>query len=260
MTRTKEASAESPAAAASTGQTHNVHLVMSGKGGVGKSSVAAILAQRKRATCIDTDPVNASFAAYKTLNVNRVEIMTADDTIDPRRFDDVIELIMAEPSDVVIDNGASSFVALAHYLLSNHIPALLAELGRVLVLHVVVVGGPAQRDTLVGMKDLLRQFPAPCRFVVWLNPFFGPIRSEDREFEDMKVYTEHRDRISALIRLPTLQPDTFGADLRALLTARRTFSEALGDTSELIMVRQRLKIIQRKVFAQLDAAAEAGVL
>jgi hypothetical protein len=263
---TRAASAESKSAAIPAARVHNVHLVLQGKGGVGKSSTAAFLAQflatdpQRRATCIDTDPVNGSFTAYKTLDVKRVEIMTADDAIDPRRFDDVIELIVSQPRDVVIDNGASSFVALAHYLLSSHIPSLLDEHGRLLVLHVVVVGGPAMRDTLAGLRDLLQHFPAPCRFVVWLNPFFGPVRSEDREFEELKVYTEHRDRISALIKLPTLQTDTFGADLRALLTARRTFSEALDDRSLGIVTKQRLKLIQKKVFAQLEAASAAGLL
>src|SRR4051794_1715904 len=96
-----------------------VHLVMQGKGGVGKSTAATFLAQwltgddPQRATCIDTDPVNATFTAYKTLDVRRVEIMQ-DNNINPRRFDEVVELVMARPQDAVIDNGASSFVALAH--------------------------------------------------------------------------------------------------------------------------------------------------
>jgi hypothetical protein len=96
--------------------------------------------------------------------------------------------------------------------------------------------------------------------VVWLNPFFGPVRLNDKDFEELKVYVENRDRVSALIKLPTLQPDTFGADLRALLTARRTFDEAIADTGTGIVTRQRLRLIRQKIFAQLDAAATEGVL
>jgi hypothetical protein len=238
---------------------------MQGKGGVGKSAVAAFLAQwltggdSQRTTCIDTDPVNATFAGYQTLDVHRVDILQ-DDAINPRCFDEVIELIMAEQRDAVIDNGASSFVPLAHYLLTNQIPALLDELGRSLVLHVLITGGPAILDTLHGLHALVRQFPEPCRFVVWLNPYFGPVRYQDKEFEELKVFTEHRARISALIKLPTLQPDTFGADLRAMLMARRTFSEAVADITTGLVTRQRLKLIQQKVFSQLDAAASAGIL
>ena len=45
----------------------NVHMILQGKGGVGKSFIASLLAQHKIADhksilCIDTDPVNATFA------------------------------------------------------------------------------------------------------------------------------------------------------------------------------------------------------
>jgi CO dehydrogenase nickel-insertion accessory protein CooC1 len=57
-----------------------VHLVLQGKGGVGKSFVSAILAQylrSKSATlhCLDTDPVNATFAQYAQLKAEHVNIL-----------------------------------------------------------------------------------------------------------------------------------------------------------------------------------------
>jgi hypothetical protein len=253
---------------------HKVHLVIQGKGGVGKTTAATFLAQRltrddpTRVTCIDTDAFNATFTAYKWFGVHRVDIMAptegedpdAPARIDPRRFDEVIELIMAGERDVVIDNGASSFVALAHYMLTTQIPELLQENGRELVLHVSVVGGPSARDTLHGLKALVGQFPDPCKFVVWLNPFYGPVTYQGKSFEDLKVYQDHRARISALIRLPTLQPDTFGADLSVMLAARRTFNEAIADMTTGIVTRQRLKLVRQRIFDQLDAAADAGIL
>ena len=44
----------------------NIHMVLQGKGGVGKSFIAAVLAQFKaskgqKPLCIDTDPINATF-------------------------------------------------------------------------------------------------------------------------------------------------------------------------------------------------------
>lgn len=245
----------------------NVHLVLQGKGGVGKSAIAALLAQwladpnggDASVTCIDTDPVNATFAGYTTLQVHRIDILENEE-INPRRFDEMMELVMSQSQDAVIDNGASSFVPLAHYLLSNETPALLQELGRTLVLHVVITGGPATLDTLHGFSELVRQFPEPSRFVVWLNPFFGPVVYKNKPFEELKVFTENRGRISALVQLPMLRPDTFGIDLRDMLTARRTFAEMLADTSVNLMQRQRLKLIRQQVYEQLAAAANGGVL
>jgi len=98
------------------------------KGGVGKSFIAATLAQYKQSKghaplCIDTDPVNATFHAYTALDVQRLQIME-DDEINPKSFDDLIELVAGSVTDVIIDNGASAFVPLSHYPISNQVPAL----------------------------------------------------------------------------------------------------------------------------------------
>jgi hypothetical protein len=74
----------------------NIHMVLQGKGGVGKSFIAAVLAQYmnamgKKPLCIDTDPVNAIFHGYKALNVQRLEIMEGDE-INPRHFDALVEM------------------------------------------------------------------------------------------------------------------------------------------------------------------------
>ena len=76
----------------------NVHMVLQGKGGVGKSFVASLLAQYFRSRdlnplCIDTDPVNATFASYKAFDVQRLEIMK-DNDVDQRAFDGLVEKIM----------------------------------------------------------------------------------------------------------------------------------------------------------------------
>ena len=124
-----------------------IHMVLQGKGGVGKSLIAAILAQYnvskgKQPLCIDTDPVNATFHGFKALNVKRLQIMDGDE-INPRHFDSLVELIAPSTVDVIIDNGASSFVPLSHYLISNQVPALLQEMGHELVVHTVITGSQA---------------------------------------------------------------------------------------------------------------------
>jgi cellulose biosynthesis protein BcsQ len=100
-----------------------IHIILQGKGGVGKSLIAAVFAQYKASRgqnplCIDTDPVNATFNGFKALNVQRLQIMEGDE-INSRKFDALVELIAPPIGDVIIDNGASSFVPLSHYLLSK---------------------------------------------------------------------------------------------------------------------------------------------
>ncbi len=234
-----------------------IHLIVQGKGGVGKSMIAAFIAQYKLGKgklplCIDTDPVNASFEAYKSLKVSRLSILQHEE-IDPRRFDQLIEQIAKAKTDVIIDNGASSFVPLSAYVLSNRVPTLLRDMGHQLIVHTVVTGGQALLDTLTGMTQLIRQFPADVPFVVWLNPYWGPIELEGKSFEQMKAYREHKDRISAIIQLPDLKKETFGRDLSDMLQAHLTFDEAIALPSLTIMARQRLSIIKKQLFEQFSA-------
>ena len=98
------------------------HFILQGKGGVGKSMIAGLLYQAllkagKDVCAFDTDPVNATLSGYAEFNVARIEIMRNGD-IDPRQFDQLFEGLMSAPasSHVLVDNGASSFVALGAYL------------------------------------------------------------------------------------------------------------------------------------------------
>ncbi|MBK8359473.1 MULTISPECIES: ArsA-related P-loop ATPase [Pseudomonadota] len=236
-----------------------IHMVLQGKGGVGKSMIAAAIAQYKASKgqtplCIDTDPVNSTFEGYRALNVQRLNIMDGDE-INTRNFDALVEQIASTKSDVIIDNGASSFVPLSSYLIGNQVPALLQDMGHELVVHTVVTGGQAFLDTLNGFSTLARQFPAECVFVVWLNPYWGPIEHEGKGFEKMKAYTDNKARVSAIIQIPALKEETYGRDFSEMLQERRTFDEALADSALTIMTRQRLKIVKSQLFQQLENAA-----
>ena len=239
-----------------------IHMVLQGKGGVGKSFIAALMAQflqdrGRRPVCIDTDPVNATFAGYSAFGVHSIELMDGRD-INPRRFDLLVERIASAGSEsdhVIVDNGASSFLPLADYMLSYDVPGLLAEMGHELWLHSVITGGQGQDDTLGGLLALLENFAAPV--VVWLNPFCGRIERDGKRFADMKVYQDHKQRMAAIVEIPEFNTKTTGHDLSELLKTKRPFREAVADPSVLLMTRQRLKMAQRDLYERLQVA---GVL
>lgn len=235
-----------------------VHVILQGKGGVGKSVIAALLAQYRKSKgheplCIDTDPVNSTFAGYKSLNVRRLQILVGDE-INTRNFDSLIETIATTEQDVIIDNGASSFVPLSHYIISNQIPTLLLDMGHELIIHTVITGGQALLDTVSGFAQLTGQFPSEASFVVWLNPYWGPIEHEGKSFEQLKAYQSNKGRIAAIIKIPELKEETYGRDLSDMLQERLTFDEALTMSSLTIMTRQRLKIVKEQIWLQLDNA------
>ena len=236
-----------------------IHMILQGKGGVGKSFVAAVLAQYqlsqgRNPLCIDTDPVNSTFFGFKGLNVRRLHILDGDE-INSRNFDALVELMAPSEDDVIIDNGASSFVPLSHYLISNQVPALLHELGHELIVHTVITGSQALLDTVSGFAQLASQFPREAWFVHWLNPYWGPIEHEGKGFEQMKAYKDNKDRVSAIVQIPALKEETYGRDLSNMLQQRLTFDEALASDALTIMTRQRLKIVRGQLYDQIDKAA-----
>ena len=237
-----------------------VHMTLQGKGGVSKSMITAVLGQYKEEKgslefCADTDPVNATLAAYEGLNVRRLEIMEGDE-VNARNFDQLIEWIAVAKLDVVVDNGASSFIPLCSYLIDNQIPSLLNEMGHELIVHVVITGGQAYDDTVNGFVALVTQMPAQTKFVVWLNPFWGPVAGTDGvKFEDSEEYRAHKKRISAIVQVPNLKADTYGRDFSDMLQEHMTFNEAIANGNLSIMTRQRLKIVKEQFYTQLDNLA-----
>ena len=55
------------------------------------------------------------------------------------------------------------------------------------MVHTIVTDGQALVDTLHGAAQLVKQLE-DARFVVWLNPFWGPVADNGRTFEQMNLY------------------------------------------------------------------------
>lgn len=233
----------------------NVHIILQGKGGVGKSYISALIAQYHQANdlpvvCMDTDPVNATLTGYKALNARRLDLMDGS-TLVERRFDEMMESIVAEDANFVIDNGASSFIPLSNYLVENRAIEVMSEQGKQVVVHTVIAGSQQLLDTLQGFDSLANQLPAGADLVVWLNEFFGDIELDGKSFEDMKVYQRHRERVRALVRIPRQSSSTFGEDVKLMLGLRLTFDEVAKSPEFGLMAKQRLATVKGAIFEQL---------
>ena len=122
-----------------------VHLSLQGKGGVGKSLIASFIAQfykpqGGRAICVDTDSVNQTFSRYAALGAQHLQLMDGNQ-IDRRRFDALVEDILANDESFIVDNGASTFIPHWHYMVENAVASVLREANRRLVIHTVITGG-----------------------------------------------------------------------------------------------------------------------
>ena len=261
-TRSKDrATANDSSARIGSGEaSRKAHFVLQGKGGVGKTFVASLLGQyyQERGlpfACLDADPVNASLSELKALNARHVPLLNGD-KLDVDQLDALIEQVLTEDRNFIIDAGAASFVPLSRYLLENSIANLIVENGKTMTVHTIVTGGPALIDTLKAVAAVIEQFPPSVELVTWLNEYFGRIADRTgKSFEDTPLYQQHRSRLTSLVRLPPLNPDTFGADLSRMLSKQMTFAEADASSEFRIVAKQRLRQIKRPIFEQLALLA-----
>ncbi len=235
-----------------------VHLVLQGKGGVGKSFVSAILAQYLGSTagavhCFDTDPVNATFAQYRQLNAEHLNVLKRG-AINEKEFDSLVEKICRGTGVFVVDTGATTFVPLWNYILENEILEFLRSRSRRIFIHSVIAGGQAMTDTLNGFERIA-QTTREKNVLVWLNEYFGEIVADDKPFEEFRVAQEHATKLLGTILIRERNPQTYGDDLRQVLANRLTFDEAIRSADFSLVSKQRLTIIRRELFEQLDRLA-----
>ena len=242
-----------------------INLTLQGKGGVGESFVASLLAQYYAGkdvalACYDTDPVNRTFAGYEAFNAETVLLGERPDELNPRYFDALVEKIMTAEEDavVVIDNGASTFLPLLGYMVESQALEMITGSGHEVRLHTVLTGGQALNDTLQGLSQVLTYVP-DVPVVVWLNEYFGRIerqndKGEVQGFEQSGLYKQNKARIHALVRLPEVRKETFGHDIEQMMRARLTFDEAVQHLDFPLMARQRLKMSWKAIHGAMDQA------
>src|SRR6202162_2183340 len=234
-------------------KSNQVHLVLQGKGGVGKSLVSAILGQyfqaRKSALhCFDTDPVNATFAQYEALAAEHINVLRRG-AIHDKRFDDLVEKICDFDGICIVDTGATTFVPLWNYILENEILTFLAERSRRVFVHSVVAGGQAMSDTLNGLERLA-ETTTQKNVVVWLNEYFGEVSKDGKPFEEFRVAEEQAHKLLGTVVIRERNPNTYGDDVRQMLIRRLTFEEAIQSADFSLVSKQRLEIIRRELFEQ----------
>ena len=239
-----------------TNEGRALHIIMQGKGGVGKSTVARFLAEfllnrGKTPVCFDLDAVNPSFSAVKALNATASDIMDGD-LIDPRKFDAVVETVLETAEDVVIDCGASTFNPMLAYIDEIDLFAVLGDAGFDVHLHTVIAGGADLQDTAQGFATLAWRFGGAAQIVVWLNPKNGSVEMAGKPFETWPVTRDNHEHLKGFVSLPILGPRTAAVDLTELLSKGLTFAEAIDGKSSLpAMARHRLRRVRGTIFADI---------
>jgi hypothetical protein len=251
MTASSSSALPSPDASESM---RRIHLVLQGKGGVGKTLIASLLAQYlmeagRPVSCYDTDPVNSSLSAITALAAKPVDLLDGE-MVNSLEIDRLVNDWIAADGDVIVDNGAAGFVPMSKYLIENEVNVVLAEHSMEMVIHTVITGGGAMVDTLRGLASVLQNYPPAVKVVVWCNEYFGPTKAEGIDFEDTKVYRDNRDRIAGIVRLAKVSPH-HGRNILEMLDRKLTFAEAIDRPDVMVIAKQRLTMVKRAIFNQM---------
>jgi len=252
---------------ASKGSTNNneagtttrptIHLILQGKGGIGKTVVATWLAEfligrGQPVCCVDGDPVNRSLSQYKALPVENLDLVNRDGVVQRCNYDRLVERFLNDESVFVVDSGATAFLPFWTYLLESDVITVLRDAGRRVFVHIPISGGEMLNDSLLGFRTLA-ETAAEKSLVVWINEYFGPITSEGKTFDQMQVYLDNRERVLTSIGIPRQSPDTFGENIRKMREKKLTFQEAVGMAPGFwLLERQRLCMVRRELFKQLE--------
>jgi hypothetical protein len=233
-----------------------VHLVLQGKGGIGKSVIASWLAEYllKRGEdvrCIDGDPVNRSLTQYKALNAEKLDLINEEGLIVRMRYDSLLERFANEHGAFVVDSGSTAFLPLWSYIVETEVVRVLREAGRKLYVHCVVSGGEMLSDSLLGFDTLAKSTP-DRNVVVWVNEYFGPVARDGKTFDQMNVFQKHADKVIGSIGIPQRSPDTFGATVLLMREKKLTFDEAMDSNQFMLAQKSRLHIVRRDLYEQLD--------
>ena len=236
------------------------HFIVQGKGGVGKSLIASMLAQYLTdysgsvISCFDTDPVNPTFSRYQALNVETINILNEQNDINKREFDTLVERLADDSVEIaVVDNGAATFIPLMSYFMENDLVSLLAESGVEIVFHVPLYGGDALADTIQGIVSVLTHLPN-SKIVVWLNHNQNKIAFDNnKSFKELAIYKNNADRILGTVELKQRNAETFGVDIKEMTQRHLTVAEVRANTGKhwKLTEIQRINLFYKDICEQL---------
>jgi hypothetical protein len=242
-----------------------IHIVLQGKGGIGKSFAALHLAQYfgdcgVPTAVFDSNPLTPGLANYQALRGRHISCMLDDDG-DATQFDALAnEILDASKHLVVLDTGTANFFAMLGYLKSKGVLQTFSELGRHVVIHSVLVGSAAARETLGGLVSTVENLAADG-YVAWLNSHLGAATFDGKPFEETKAFKRIKERLVGIVRIRQRAGTSQILHLKAvgeMMRRHLTYKEAFATPEMWLWDRQRLAEARREVNSQLRVIFGSG--
>ena len=238
-----------------------LHFCLGDKGGIGKSFIAALMAQHVRDNvigskpiCIDMDMKNKTLSRYSELGVELIDVRTEGD-IDRSKFDLMINRIdeAGEDDVIIVDVGGNIYISLTDYMRVNEAYEMIAARDVEILLHVPIVGGGDMFPTLKTLDEVIANTPSDVMIAVWINQKNGRVEHDGKSFEGSERAERYADRIRCVTTIPLWRPD-MQMNVAAMLEAAVTFEQALDSGMFDLMSRQRLTMAKRYLYAAMDSS------
>jgi len=238
-----------------------LHFTLGDKGGIGKSFVAALMAQYLIDTfvgvkpiCIDMDMKNKTLSRYSELDVQLIDVRTEGD-IDRSKFDILINRIdrAAEDDVIIVDVGGNVYVSMTDYMRVNEVYEMIMDRGVEVILHVPIVGGGDMFPTLKTLDEVVANTPSDVMVAVWINQKNGKVEYEGKSFEESDRYSDYRERIRNVTYIPLWRPD-MQINVAAMLEEAVTFEQAIHMDMFDLMSKQRLTMARRYLYGSIETS------
>jgi hypothetical protein len=219
-------------------------LILNGKGGVGKSFFAVNFVQFLKDkgivhVAIDSDNENST--------LKRFHPDTRFLDLSNRRELDNIFAALGKANLVVLDCRAASTDLFIDYFNEIDLPAMLSAFGARLTL---VMPVNHESDSVDQIQRLTEQFGEQCNYVVVRNTAHS---DSFAIFESSEVRTVLADKLGGCEITMTRMQDWL---VEALNAENLTIAAATKHPSFSLLDRQRIQTWQRKLFAQIESAAD----
>ena len=224
--------------------TKRLDLILNGKGGVGKSFFAVNLVQylkdkKIQFVACDCDNENSTLKRFH----GEVEFL---ELAHPRGLDPMIRAL--EKFDlVVVDCRAASTEVFFNYFDEINLPETLQTLSAALT---VVMPVNQEADSIDQLQRIVGKLKKTCSYVVLRNAVHN---NNFILYDQSVIHDKLQKELGAKeITMAKLQPWL----VEELSHKNLTITAALTDGRFYLLDRQRLKTWQRKLYAEIESAAE----
>lgn len=236
-----------------------LHMTLGDKGGIGKSFIAALLAQyyldnvvNVNLTCLDMDPKNKTLSRYTGLQVEHIDVQSNGD-IDRKKFDIFVNRVLGtdDEGEIIVDVGGNIYISLTDYLRVNEVFQLLILNGVDVILHVPIVGAGDLFPTLKTLDELVMSTPKEAHIAVWINQKNGPVEYNGKSFEESDRYADYKNRIGSITYIPLWRSD-IQDNVATMLEEAVTFKHAIHMDTVDIIGKQRLQMARRYIYQSIE--------